>query len=341
MKIKIKKRYISAVVSLFLLYLVFQKMDFAQILAYLSKFNLKSLIFAVPLYFVGYILRAKRWRYLMLNLEQLKDSTLMGITFIGYAANCFMPARAGDFYRAHLAGSTFNISRVSVVSSIFLERILDGLVVLGFLLFLIIFLYHQPWLYSLAISAGIAFCGLGAFIYWMIKFGNIEKLFLKMTIIFQKFGLPTKIIKLMRKGKKHIESFLNGFEVLNHPPLIFRAFALTAFTWAIEVVFLYAIINGFGVNLGLQAALFLLCLTVFSSMIPSLSVHTGPYQCAFILALSVFGVSKEMAIAMAFVTQSIIITFLAVSGVYYMCRYHYKLHQIQKEFEKEQEEMAV
>lgn len=341
MKIKIKKRYISAVISLLLLYLVFQKMDFTQIFAYLSKFNLKTLILAIPLYFIGYILRAKRWRYLMLNLKQLKDSTLMGITFIGYAANCFMPARAGDFYRAHLAGSTFNISRVSIVSSILLERILDGIVVLGFLLFLITFIYHQPWLYSVAISAAIAFCGVGAFIYWMIKFGNIEKLFLKMTVIFQKFGIPTNIIRIMRKGKKHIESFLNGFEVLNNPPLILRAFILTALTWSVEVIFLYTIINGFGLHLGLKAALFLLCLTVFSSMIPSLSVHTGPYQCAFILALGAFGLDKEMAIAMAFVTQIIIISFLAISGIYYMCRYHYKLHQIQKEFEQQEEEVVV
>lgn len=337
MKIKIKKRYISAVVSLILLFFIFQKMDFQEIWKHLQQFDLKRLLIAVPIYFLGYVLRAKRWKNLMLNLPQLKTMTLMGITFIGYAVNCFMPARAGDFYRAHLTGHTFDISRVSVVSSILLERILDGIVVFGYLVLVMIFFCHQPWLYHVAFSSGLIFFGVFGFIYWTIKFGNVEDLFRKITIICKKFGLPIKIVNSMRKGTKHIASFINGFEVLNNPKDLANSFLLTICTWGVECVFLFIIINGFGLKLGFSAAIFLLCLTVFSSMVPSLSVHTGPYQCAFILALDAFGVNKEMAIAMAFVTQIIIISFVSISGLFYMFRYHIKINQIQQEFDKQEE----
>jgi len=333
MKIKIKKRYISALISLALLFWIFQKMDFQEILGNLQHFNLKTLLISVPLYFIGYIIRAKRWKTLMLSLPQLRSMTLMGITFIGYAINCFMPARAGDFYRAHLAGSSFGISRVSVVSSILLERIMDGMVVFGFLLFVMVFFYHQPWLYKVAFSSGAVFIGIFAFIFWLIKFGNVEALFKKITALCKKFGVPTKFINAMKKGTKHIASFVEGFEVLNQPKCLADSFLLTIALWSVEAIFLFTIIKGFGLSLGLSAAVFLLCLTVFSSMVPSLSIHTGPYQCAFILAMSVFSVDKEMAIAMAFVTQSIIITFLAITGAFYMFRYHIKIKQIQAELD--------
>ncbi|MDD3419524.1 MAG: lysylphosphatidylglycerol synthase transmembrane domain-containing protein [Candidatus Gastranaerophilales bacterium] len=335
MKIKIKKRYIGAIVSLILLFFIFQKMDFQKIWEHLQQFDLKRLLIAIPVYFVGYLLRAKRWKTLMLNLPQLRSMTLMGITLIGYAVNCFMPARAGDFYRAHLAGSTFDISRISVVSSILLERILDGIVVFGFLVFVMIFFFHQPWLYHVAISSGLIFFGVFGFIYWIIKFGNVEDLFRKITILCKKYGLPTRFVNTMRQGTKHIASFINGFEVLNNPKCLANSFLLTIALWTVESIFLFIIINGFGLHFSYAAAVFLLCLTVFSSMVPSLSVHTGPYQCAFILALDAFGVNKEMAIAMAFVTQIIIISFVSISGLFYMFRYHIKLKQIQQEFDEQ------
>lgn len=335
MQVKIKKRYIGGLISLILLFLIFQKMDFREILENLQKFDLRHLLVAIPLYFVGYILRAKRWKSLLLNLPHLRSKTLMGITFIGYAVNCFMPARAGDFYRAHLAGNSFGISRVSIVSSILLERILDGIVVFGFLLFVMMFFYHQPWLYNVAISAGTVFLSVFIFIYWMIKFGNVEEMFKKLTNFFKKYGMPIRAVAVMRKGTKHIASFIEGFEVLNQPKILATSFLYTAMIWAIECVFLYTIINGFGIKLGFSVAIFLLCLTVFSSMVPSLSIHTGPYQCAFILALNAFCVSKEMAIAMAAVTQSIIISLLAVLGTFYMLKYHIKVEQIQHEIEEQ------
>lgn len=338
MKIKIKKRYIGAAISLLLLFLVFQKMDFSEIVKNLKLFNLKNLILAVPLYFAGYIMRAKRWKSLLLDLPHLKPSTLMGITFIGYAVNCFMPARAGDFYRAHLAGNTFGLSRVSIVSSLLLERILDGIVVFGFLICVMMFFYNQPWLYNIALSAGGVFFGILGFVYWMIKFGNIEEVFKKITAFFKKYGMPITIVAAMRKGTKHIASFVDGFEVLNQPKILAKSFLLTAFLWLIECVFLFVIINGFGIKLGIPVAIFLLCLTVFSSMVPSLSVHTGPYQCAFILALNPFNVDKEMAIAMAFITQMVIISFLAIAGTFYMLKYHIKVKEIQHEIEEEEEE---
>lgn len=334
MRLKIKKRYISALISIFLLYMIFQKMDFAEILENLQGFNLKGLFLAIPLYFTGYIARAKRWKSLMLNNNILQTKTLMGIIFTGYAMNCFMPARAGDFFRAHLIGDRFGLSKVKVISSILLERILDGIVVFSMLVFVMLFFCKQPWIYDIATLAGSIFLGLFAILFYIIKSGKLEDFLRKLSVICRKLGLPQKIVHSVRKAIKHVVSFLEGFDVLKEPKLLVQSFTLTGVMWAIECVFLFIIINCFGVSLPPAAAVFLLCLTVFAAMVPSTSIHAGPYQAAFILALSAFAVPQEMAIAMAFVTQGIMITFLTVSGVFYFIRYYSKIKQIKEEFDK-------
>lgn len=334
MKIQIKKRYISAIISIALLYLIFKKMDFTQILENLQGFNLKGLIIAVPLYFLGYIARAKRWKSLMLDNPVLKSRTLMGIIFTGYAMNCFMPARAGDFFRAHLVGDRFGLSKMKVISSILLERIFDGIVVFSMLVFVMLFFCKQPWIYDIATLAGSIFLGLFAALFYIIKSGKMEEYLRKLSVVCRKLGLPQKIVHTVRKGIKHVVSFLEGFDVLKEPKLLVQSFGLTAFLWITECVFLFVIINCFGMSLPPAAAVFLLCLTVFAAMVPSTSIHAGPYQGAFILALSAFSVSQEMAIAMAFVTQGIMITFLSLSGVFYFIRYYSKIKKIKEEFDK-------
>ena len=52
----------------------------------------------------------------------------------------------------------------------------------------------------------------------------------------------------------------------------------------------------------------------FSTMIPSTSVFLGPYQYAYILALSIFGINKSTALAISTVHQGILTIILIIVG---------------------------
>lgn len=343
-KFKIKKRYISFVISAFLIYLIVNKLDFDKILQTLSSCDIKILLLAVPVYFLGYLARAARWKCLMMNKDIFRIPTLMGITFIGYMVNCFMPARAGDFYRAHLTGQKFGTSRMTVFSSILLERIFDGIVVLSMLLAAMVFFFHQAWLYKLALSVGLVFGGSFIFVYCLFKYSDTEVLGKKFVGFCKKYPnlFKDKFLESIENINKHLKSFIGGFEVLNSPECLAYSFVATALIWVIETFFVFIIINSFhGISLGLPAALLVMCLGVFSAMVPSVSVHAGPYQCAFILALGAYGITKETAVAMAITTQIVMISFIVTSGVYYLFRYHIKLKNLQEieaELDKEEKE---
>ena len=325
MNFKSKKFYIGLFFSALLIYLIIHQLDFSEMAATFKKCNPKMLLLAVPVYFLSYITRAIRWKYLMMGKENYKVPTLMGIIFIGYILNSFLPARIGDFYRAYLAGEKFGTSKVTVFSSIVLERILDGIVVLSMLLLSILFFFHQPWMYKLAFSVAALFGGSFILVYCLFKYSNTDVLAQKLKNFCLKYPkiFKDKFINFLDNIHKHIKSFITGFEVVNSPKNLSISLLATACGLTIETFFILIIIHSFsGLSIGFPAALLTMCLGVFSALIPSVSVHAGPYQYAFILGLGAYGVSKEIAITIALTTQFLMISFIVICGLIALVRYH-------------------
>jgi len=80
---------------------------------------------------VGYICRIERWR-LMLNQDNssLKWSQCAGPLLGSFAANNVLPFRAGDVLRAFAFNGRLGVSSGVVVATLFVERLLDLLMVL-------------------------------------------------------------------------------------------------------------------------------------------------------------------------------------------------------------------
>ena len=331
MNFKSKKFYIGLFFSILLIYLIIHQLNFSEMIATFKKCNLKILFLAIPIYFLSYITRAIRWKYLMMNKENYKTLTLMGIIFIGYILNSFLPARIGDFYRAYLTGEKFGTSKVTVFSSIVLERILDGIVVLSMLLLAILFFFHQPWMYKLVFSVAILFGGSFIVVYCLFKYSNTDVLAQKLKNFCLKYPkiFKEKFINFLDNIHKHIKSFIIGFEVVNNPKNLSISILATACGWTIETFFILIIIHSFSdLSIGFPAALLTMCLGVFSALIPSVSVHAGPYQYAFILGLGAYGISKEVAITIALTTQFLMISFIVISGLLALIKYHIKFDNI-------------
>jgi uncharacterized protein (TIRG00374 family) len=90
---------------------------------------------ALLIVLVDLSLRALRWHVLLLNVE---DATVrptyrlaFGYLTLGFAANMVLPARLGDVARAVLAAGTFKAPRLSILGTVMVERVSDGLTFLG------------------------------------------------------------------------------------------------------------------------------------------------------------------------------------------------------------------
>ena len=88
---------------------------------------------ALVVYFAGIAARAWRWHWLLLHIKSIPWWRLFPIVAIGFGVNNVLPLRAGELVRAHVLYQRHDISRLSGLSSIFMTRVYDGLMLTFFL----------------------------------------------------------------------------------------------------------------------------------------------------------------------------------------------------------------
>lgn len=88
---------------------------------------------ALVVYFAGIAARAWRWHWLLLHIQSIPWWRLFPIVAIGFGVNNVLPLRAGELVRAHVLYQRHDISRLSGLSSIFMTRVYDGLMLTFFL----------------------------------------------------------------------------------------------------------------------------------------------------------------------------------------------------------------
>ena len=172
---KISKRKIFALlITLGLLVVVFYKIDWGELLNTFKDFNFKNIWLIVPLYVLTLYLRGVRWKALLLNNAKYSSLHLGEVFTVGSMLNIFLPARAGDVYRAYYLGSVKGEKKMKVFGSIILERTLDGISVF-LMLFLAVLLYcRQDWILHIAYGIRALFVGSLVAFYVIFKFNKID-----------------------------------------------------------------------------------------------------------------------------------------------------------------------
>ena len=324
-----KKKIVALLITLTFLCLIFHKMDWVNLLETFKKFEFKNLLVIVPVYISTLYLRGVRWKSLLLNNPKYTALNLASIFTVGSMLNIYLPARAGDMYRAYYLGSSEEEKKMKLFGSIILERTYDGICVFLILLFAILTYSNQPWILNLAYLIGALFIGSFLAFYLIFKFNKVDFVFAKLINFSKKLPalISHKLVKLLEKINVHTNSFIEGFESLNSLKYTAQAFGMSLIIWIIECYVAILIINSFHLNLAFSAAFFVISMISFSTMIPSTSVFLGPYQVAYILALGIYGVDKSTALAVSTVHQAILMIILTTLGIFYFLKFNFSLNQ--------------
>jgi glycosyltransferase 2 family protein len=128
--------------------------------AALRKVNPLIFAGAFVVYYLSFPLRTLRWRLLMLNANTGQDllkvrnarfKDLIEILYLSWFANCVIPAKLGDVYRAYLTRKCLDISASRTVGTILAERILDLLILFPLLFTAALVTFHNRLLESNAL----------------------------------------------------------------------------------------------------------------------------------------------------------------------------------------------
>lgn len=309
------KKYIGLIIGAVFIVLILKNIDIHKSIEEIKHFNLCYLILMIPVYYLSFLFRAFRWKTILSEDKNIKLSSLLNFLFKGWAVNCIVPARGGEIYRTYYFGKKENISKAKILASIVLERMFDGLVLFLTLFLLVSFVYANSKFLKVSITAGITFSGIFTGLLLISKFYN--------NAFFQK-KIPPKI-------NDYISSFMNGLEVFNSSFLLLKSFLLTIPVWFCEGITVLLLLKGFGYSVGISGGLFVISVLAFASLIPGGPASLGPFQWGYIIALRVFHISQEAAVAISVINQLFIIIFVFSGCLFFMVAEYFNLQSLKEE----------
>jgi hypothetical protein len=318
---KVKTGLAFAVTIILFVYL-FHDLDFELFIDYLLKGDLKLVMLASALYLTSFLIRGLRWKILLGHLGTFKLQELSILTVAGYAVNNVLPVRIGEFTRAWITGKRNNVSRTSVLASIFVERIFDGLTIA---LILSATLFFYPFPQSVKTLATLA-SGLFALLFLFIMFGTFS-------------DIPVKIMKYLEsRSPKKIsfvfdlaDKFLKGAASLKSGKQVLLVTVLSVLTWTVELGVYIIISAAFDVNIPFVGYLYMLCAANLGMLAAPTPGGLAVFQAAIVYALRSFSILYEKRMAVAIVLHMAQIIPVTIIGLLWLYLNHISITSTQED----------
>lgn len=251
-----------------------------------------SLLVAVPLIFI----KALKWKMLIKsNLIDYPLSECISAWLIGFSVGLITPGRLGDFSRALYLKESKNISLSKSLSSVFLDRIMDVLVlfcfvVIGVLVFTIIYTTYK----SFYVMFIVLFILLLVFILTVMKKNHLRFI---LKFFFDK-AVP-------QKHKLKLESMFRDFcygieSTIVRKDIILYTTVFTTISWFIVIFQYYILTLVLGLNVPYQFLVFVIPITLLLEILPISFSGLGTREAALIFFLSFISIPANSAILFSF-----------------------------------------
>ncbi|MBA4392556.1 MAG: hypothetical protein C0407_03285 [Desulfobacca sp.] len=283
--------------SLIFLGFFFRQIDLVSVW---KAFKNVEYLYTIPFVLVHLLtiwIRAKRWRYLLAPIKQIKIAPLFHATAIGFMANNILPARIGEFIRAYVLGSKEKISKTASFATIVVERLFDGFALLSIFFFVILFMPFPPDRSLYFTQHQIRMAGFISFFLYAMVLG----MFLALRFHSEKadrligFFLGFLPQRFSNKVLKKIESFVSGLEILQRANDILMVAGYSIGLWVVTGFSYYFFFLAFHLDLPVIAAFFLLVVLIFGVSVPSAPGYIGTFHWACAAGMIFLGVESNLA----------------------------------------------
>lgn len=308
------------------LYFAFRDVEWSLLLTHLSSANPLWVLAAVLLTGLSYVLRSFRWP-LLFPATKLKFFDSYRVLVLGFFMNNVLPARAGEFVRAHLGGKVTGQQRTLVLATVASERLADGLTLSLMFAIIIMLLGAGPLDPEYAKNLSRV-----ADLFVIIAAGVL------VVLTFRKrfFALLDKIqARLNHKASSYtlsrLQIFVDGLSPLSSKT---RAPAIAAWSiviWLLELTIYCFCTYVFGVKLPLAAMVLFLVAVNFSSLVPAAPGGFGVIELVAKKVLMSVGVqSDELALCIVLTQHVIQYLVVGVQGGIFLATWSGSLKEIQE-----------
>lgn len=316
---------IGIVLSVLFLWLALRGTSGAQIWRAFEQARAWMVLPFLLLLFAYYWIKAWRWSFLLAPMQRVPVRTAFTPIMIGYAASMVLPLQLGELVRTYIASRRFKIPGTPLLSSIFLERVLDFLALLVLVAL------------ALAIGADVPAALVAAG--WVIGAGVLVAAVLAIGYVVWTPAVMAALRTLVRfLPSKWRERLLaqaslgaHGLHALRSRVLLAKIFALSLIQWAFMWGCIYLSLMALRIDTPLSAAFVTLIFTVIGVTLPTSPGYIGSIQFAYALALRPYGVSAEAAFAASVFFHALANISVITVGLYQAQRLGYTLRELQRE----------
>jgi uncharacterized protein (TIRG00374 family) len=287
----------------------------SDVLAHVRTAHPLPLAVAVVVATITFPLRLVRWR-LLLRDERGRPypaAPLWHAIALGFMANNILPLRAGELVRSYAAARLAPARFTTVISSVAVERIFDGLTVVATLTFALLspdlpgaLTIEGTSVVQLARAAGIlGLLALSGAVLVVAAPIRAEQLVRR---VLPQAHAAAKIVDL-------IEGIRQGLTVLRSPARLAAVIAWSLVLWLVNALAFYIGFNAFDIPVSYTGALLLQGLLVLGISIPSTPGFFGPFEAVIVAVLALYGITSSLAFSYAIsyhITTFIPITLLGL-----------------------------
>ena len=315
--------WLGLIISAVFLYIALQKVNLQEIWNVIKAANFWWLIPSIAVYFIGVWARAWRWRYLLRPIKEIPTSRLFPTVCIGYMGNNIYPIRAGELLRAYVLKKDENVAISASLATIIVERIFDGVVMLGFIFMNLNELstltstsgfISNFSIRSIAIWGAVFF--LGALVIFLLA--AMFPLRAENVVI---WGINYLIPKRWREKMAAIMvHFLTGLESLRTPKDALLVLSTSIVVWLLETGKYWFLMHAFPFTVSFFALMLMNGIANLVTTIPSAPGYVGTFEAAGTAVLKAFGIEAAIAVAYTLALHAALWLPITLLGAYYFLR---------------------
>jgi len=316
------KFWVGILISAVFLYFALQGLKLGDFWSAIKSANYWWIFPGIAVYFVAVWVRAWRWHYLLKPIKSVRTKVMFPITCIGYMGNNIYPSRAGEVLRAVVLKRKEGVPISASLATVIVERIFDGVVMLGF-----VFVNLPELARVAAFDSGfvgniqeLALIGTGVFLGALLVF-LLAAMFPRVServcawIINHVF--PEKI---REKSIAITFKFLEGLASLRSPLNILMVFVTSIIIWLLETVKYWFVMHAFPFTVSFFALMLLNGIANLATTIPSAPGYIGTWEAVTKAVLVAYGVEGATALGYAVVLHVALWLPITLLGAYFMTR---------------------
>jgi len=314
--------WLGTALSLTFLALTLRNVRLPEVMEAIVEANYPLLALALGTVIVTTLAKAARWGVLFHPYHrQPRFSKLFSVLLIGQMANAVLPARLGELIRAYMLGEIERLSKAYALTTIVVEKTLDGLMLTLILAILLPFIPLPSWLRQSGIFIGSAF---------------ITLFILMFLVAYRKDSVLCLVDGLLRlvPGLKRLDlpsrlgPIVEGLATLRSRESTLRLWGWSIFIWIMAALTNYLTFLAMGIAVPFLATPFLLVVLHLGRIVPSSPGQVGVFHYLCILALSLFSVERSLALSYSLVLHLIVFLPMIALGAFYLWKENYDLQRL-------------